>query len=651
MEPGTLCDESIGFGPFELRTLSGELLRDGRSVKLSPQPFKVLLLLIRNNGRLVTRKEIREEIWGAETFVDFDKGLNLCIAQIREALGEDAQSPKFIETLPRRGYRFTGEIKTAPADKFPADNLPDKEVSGQEKVVKMAPALIPPVSNRSRRRAIQVGSLATLALIAVIAFSYFRWTRDGTPVNPVRKDGKAMLLVLPFENLTNDPGQEYFSDGLTEEMIARLGALQPKQLGVIARTTALTYKKTGKDIRQIGRELGVDYVLEGSVRRDGGRLRITSQLIRVEDQTHLWGETFDREESDVLDIQEEVAARIASSLRLGLLPSLNKGSLESKSAQPAAFDAYLKGRYLITRDTPEDLQRSIPYFDRAIANDPEFASAYTAQVEALVLLADWTGTIASSDLPKAKSAALKAVELDSSFAEGYAALGSVKFWLEWKVDEAGENFQRAVELNPNNPLTRLNYGRWLLSRGDIDSGAAEMEEALRLDPVSLLTTGLAAYANLNAGRYERAIALSRRMLELEPKSPAARDCLFRAYVNLGDYPAALGLMHEQLILSGADPKSLKRLDDGNPKEIIEARLRQDLSDMNVAMVKGERVWTMYAAWICARLGEKDQAFRWLEKGLDERASFILYLGIDPAWDALRQDLRFAALKGRITSVK
>jgi TolB-like protein/DNA-binding winged helix-turn-helix (wHTH) protein/Tfp pilus assembly protein PilF len=616
--------DSIRFGPFELRTLSGELCRDGAPLKLPPQPYKTLLVLVRNAGRLVTRKELQDEIWGAETFVDFDKGLNLCIAQIREALGDDPQSPLYIETLPRRGYRFIGKIEEN------AEKITDRP----DHIFALRPAFV-------------LAALAVLGLIAVAAVFYFR---SSSAVVPARSEQKSMLLVLPFENLTGDPAQDYFSDGLTEEMITRLGSLRPARLGVIARTTALTYKKTNKDIRQIGSELGVGYVLEGSVRRDGGRLRITSQLIRVDDQTHLWAETFERGEQDVLGIQREVAARIASSLSLELLPAPVSESASGKFAKPGAYDAYLKGRFLVTKDTPDDLRRSIPYFDQAIAEDPAFAPAYAAQVEALVLFNDWTGNIANSDPSKAKASALKAVELDPAYAEGYAALGSVQFWLEWKTEEAEANFRRAVELNPNNPLTRLNYGRCLLSRGQKEAAAAEIEEALRLDPVSLLTTGLAAFSYLNAGRYDRAIELSKRMLELEPTSPAARECLFRAYVNTNDFAGAVNITRERMKQWEAKSDEIKRL-EGDPKEAIESWSRRALEDVKAADAKGDEIWIMYGAWLAARLGEKDQAFKWLDKGVDERASFVLYLETDPAWDGLRSDPRFALLSSKIASLR
>jgi TolB-like protein/DNA-binding winged helix-turn-helix (wHTH) protein/Tfp pilus assembly protein PilF len=624
--------EPIRFGPFELRPHTAELFRDGATVKLAPQPARVLVFLAQNAGRLVSRKELHENIWGADTFVDFDKGLNLCIAQIREALDDDAHSPKYVATLPRRGYRFIAEIENGKA-----------EVAGMEP----ASPLVAAASASQRKKIGLAAGLLVLALAVTAAVFYLRSTRAST--SPVATETKSMLLVLPFENLTNDPAQEYFSDGLTEEMITRLGSMQPKRLGVIARTTAFTYKKTGKNIREIGAELGVNYVLEGSVRREGGRLRITSQLIRVDDQSHLWAESYDRAESDLLEIQREVANKIAGSLSLELLPESASEAASGKFAKPAAFDAYLKGRYLVTKDTPEDLERSIPYFDQAIAEDPTFAPAYAAQVEALVLLADWTGTIASSNPQKAKAAALKAVELDPSYGEGYAALGSVQLWLEWNRRDAEVSFRRAVELNPNNPLTRLNYGRCLLSLGQAEAARREWEEAVRLDPVSLLTTGIAAYAYLSAGNYDRAIELAKRMQELEPKSPAARECLFRAYLNKGDHSAAVSIMRERMIQRGAKPEEVKQLEQGSPKEVVEAKLRADLDQMNAAAKRGERTWTMYAAWISVKLGTRDQAFEWLERALPERDTFLLFLGVDPVWEPLRTDPRFSRILDRVAS--
>lgn len=622
--------EPIRFCAFELKPQSGEIFRDGVAVKISPQPYRVLLFLVRNAGQLVTRKEIQEEIWGSETFVDFDKGLNLCIAQIREALGDDAQSPKYIETLPRRGYRFICEIENQHA---------------QSQITKAEPISVESSQSSRISRKTVLASFAVLLIVIAVASLYFIWGRASG--NAVEKDGKAMLLVLPIENLNGGAEQDYFSDGLTEETITLLGSLQPQRLGVIARTTALTYKKKGKDIRRIGQELNVNYVLEGSVRRENGRLRIAMQLIKVEEQSNIWSETFERDEKEILEIQREVASRVASALRLKLFPTSSSEVADGKFAKPEAFDAYLKGRYLITKDTPEDLRRSIPYFDEAIKADPQFAPAYAAQVEALVLLADWTGTIAESNLPKAKAAALKAVELDPYYAESYAALGSVQLWLEWNRVEAEENFRRAVELNPNNPLIRLNYGRCLLSRGKIGEAENEINAALKLDPVSLLTTGLAAFSYLNAGLNDKAIALSQHMLELEPKSPSAHECLFWAYVNKEDYPNVLDFLRRKENLYGANPSDIRRFDKGNPKDVIETKFRRDLNEMRGYKDKS-KAWLTYAAWISVKLREKEHAIEWLEIALKERSTFMLYIAVTPNWNSLQSDPRFAAILQKVS---
>lgn len=643
MKPDSSQSNSIRFGRFELNLQSDELYCEETPVKLPPQPYKALRLLVENAGRLVTRKELKDEIWGPETFVDFDKGLNLCIAQIREALGDNAQVPLYVETLSRRGYRFImnveGEIEIEPEQvervagkAATTSDLPREGLAGIPRSSAIRPALFKIL-------------IPVLLLCAAASFFFFRMYSP--PSRASGSEAKSMLLVLPLENLTNDPAEDYFSDGLTEELITRLGSLQPRSLGVIARTTALKYKKSGKDIRQIGEELGVNYVLEGSVRREAGRVRITSQLIQVKDQTHLWAETFDRDETDVLDIQREVATHIASALRLELLPA-SYSEAAAKKAKPEAYDAYLKGRFLITKDNQEDLERSIPYFDQAIATDPDFAPAYAAEVEALVLQQDSIGNAREIKSQKAKAAALKAVALDPAYSEAYAALGSVQLWMEWDPRSAEVNFKRAVELNPNNPLTRINYGRCLFAKGDSPLAVSEIEEALKLDPVGLLTTGLAAYARLQVGHYDAAITLSNRMLELEPKSWAARECLFRSYINKGDYSGALKIMRERMLQGGAKPEEVDSLDKADPKEIIEARFRKHLTDMREAAAKGEDVWTMYAAWLSVKLGDKDQTFEWLNKAASDHGSFLVYLDADPIWEPLRSDPRFNDLRKRIS---
>ncbi len=637
----------IRFGAFELRVESGELLSQGVSLKLPPQPFKVLAVLVEHAGQLVTREEIQRQVWGADTFVDFDKGLNFCIKQIREALGDNAQAPRFIETLPRRGYRFI-----APVERFNGLNSANgSAIETAEPLIAdlalnplSAPAVLQPVKQRSTRSPAPHQRTWIIVIVVGLALVlYTLWKR--LPASQTVGE-KKMLVILPFENLNADPSQDYFSDGLTEEMITQLGRLQPRQLGVIARTTALTYKNTAKDIRQIGQELKVNFVLEGSVRREADRLRITAQLIQVSDQTHLWSETYERSERDLLQIQSEVANRVASALALELFPNSSKNSA-SASTIPEAYDAYLKGRYLVTKDTLPDLERSIAYFDEATEKDPNFAPAYAAAVEARVLLTTWKNSPSTEVLAKSKADAEKAIELDPTLGEAYSALGAVNFWFEWNWSEAEKQIKRGVELNPSNPNSHILYANYLLSQGETEQAVSHLQQATRLDPVSLLTNGLAAFCYLRARHYEEAITQAKRMLELEPKSPAAHDCLISAYHYQGRYEDMREVMVKRMTEQEDARSRVKALKQGNAKETIERLEGEQLKRVRAAFSKGEKINTFWFAQFAARLGEKDLAFQSLEQALTERLPFCVFINIYPDCDTLREDRRFIDLVRRM----
>ena len=626
---------SIRFGRFEMNLKSEELLRDGSAVKLPHQPFKVLLVLVENAGELVTREEIQRKVWGEDTVVDYDKGLNFCIKQIREALGDNAQSPQFVETLPRRGYRFIAHIENIPVN---------NRTNGLTEVGQADSSATGIVhEDRARSSRVAVKWLLVVSLLGLGAMLlYGVWVRR--PPNASRPSGKNMLAVLPFENLNGESEQDYFSDGLTEEMISQLGRLQPQQLGVIARTTALTYKKSVKDIRQIGEELGVDYVLEGSVRREGERVRITTQLIQVRDQTHLWSETFDRDVGDMLQIQSEVAGQVARALALELLSTGTAIKGPGQPSNPAAVDAYLKGKFLVTKDTLPDLERSIPYFDQATEQDPNFAPAFAAAVEARLLLATWINIPAGEMQEKAKSDALRAIELDPSLAEAYAALGAVQFWFEWDWQTAGENISRALALNPSNPNTQILYADYLMSQGKSEEAATHIKLAIDLDPVSLLTNGLSAYCYLRLRRYDEAIVQAKRMLELEPKSPAAHDCLIVAYRAKGMYQEMRNLILKRMIDSSAKEGDIDEVRQGDAKQIADRLEHRQFARIVAAAAKGEKPTSLWLARLAARVGEKEKALLWLQQAHEERLPGIVFLAIHPDFDLLRDDPRFASLQ-------
>ncbi|MCI0486092.1 MAG: winged helix-turn-helix domain-containing protein, partial [Blastocatellia bacterium] len=640
----------IRFEDFELALKSGELRKAGTLVKLQPQPFKVLVLLATHAGELVTREEIQQQIWEGETFVDFEHGLNFCVKRVRAALGDNAQAPRFIETLPRRGYRFIAPVEYLNgADSIPdsmreeahtpdyAQKEPDVDPardSEMEKVAPGGPAIL------TQPRAIVIIVLAA----ALIAALYFAWNRSGKPFNPPA--GKAMLVVLPFENLTGDSEQDYFSDGLTEEMIAELGRLQPERLGVIARTSSMIYRAAGKDIRQIGRELGVAYVIEGSVRREGDRTRITVQLIQVSDQTHLWSETYERSNQNLLKIQSEVAERVARSLAFELLPAHSSKLLSGSTRQPEAYDAYLKGRYLWNKGGAENLKKSIAYFEQAVEKDPSYGLAYAGLSDCYRLLGITHRLSPLEAFPNAKETALKALEIDDTMAEAHAALGSVKLWFEWDWPEAEREFKRAIALNPSYGPAHHDYAWFLVAMGRFDEGIAEIKRAQELDPLSPLANSDVGWVYLRARLYDEAIAQIKRTLELEPDFGSAHACLEHAYYYKGMYAEALEIARREIADLGASPEVLSAIAGASGAEGIKIvkrwRLNRRLETAKQRSLAPYGFATLYAA-----VGDKDRAFEWLERAFEEGDPSLISIKVDPALDPLRADPRFDDLLRRI----
>ena len=651
---------AIRFGEFELEFKSGELRRDGTLVKLQPQPLKVLALLIANAGQLVTREEIQRAVWAGETFVDFEHGLNFCIKQIRAALGDNAQAPRYIETLPRRGYRFIAPVEKLSAPSQPSEvDDSNPGVSSSIIAARAAPAINearpeaalaineakPEAANHAAPLRARPGRrLALLALVAVlIAGAVFAWRRVAAPARPAK--AKVMLAVMPFENLSGDPEQAYFSDGMTEEMIAQLGSLQPARLGVIARTSAMTYRRGDKDVRQIGSELQVDYVLEGSVRREGDRLRITAQLIQVSDQTHLWAESYERNQANTLAVQSEVAREIARALRLELLP-IEPSETGSETISPEAHEAYLKGRYLWNKGRPDEVEKSIGQFARALELAPEYGAAYAGLADAYIMLGMFYAPPPMDAFPKAQAAARRGLALDDRLAKAHTALGTIYFRFEWDWANAEREFKRAIELNPSYSRAHHDYGWFLVARARFDEAIAEMTRARELDPMSPLANTDVGWVYLRARRYDEAIKQMQRTFELEPDFGAARACLERAYRMKGMYQEALDAARQALARAGATADELAALDTGDAAEgmrnVVRWRLKRRL-----AAARQREVSPYAIAGYYAELDERDAAFAWLERAFRERDSELVSLNVDPTFDSLRADARLADLLRRI----
>ncbi|HKP87706.1 MAG TPA: winged helix-turn-helix domain-containing protein [Blastocatellia bacterium] len=632
---------SIRFGEFELSPRSGELRKRGAPVRLQPQPLKVLALLVANAGRLVTREEIQRAVWNGETFVDFEHGLNFCIKQIRAALGDNAQSPLFIETLPRRGYRFIAPVEEVAVE--PPQPAPAEEVSltpASPVPASAVPAAPVPASRHERRR-LRAG--AVIFVTALIVAGYFAWQRYAPRAGPAK--AKVMLAVMPFENLSRDPDEDYFSDGMTEEMIAQLGSLQPARLGVIARTSAMTYKRGDKDVRQIGGELNVDYILEGSVRREGDRVRITAQLIQISDQTHLWSESYERNQQDALTVQSEVARSIARALALEFLPPEKTGTV-SDTSMTTAHDAYLKGRYLWNKGRADDIEKSISQYERAIEIAPDYGLAYAGLADSYILLGMYRRPSPMEAYPKAKDAAMRALVLDDKLAEARTSLGTILFRFDWDWPGAEAEFKRAIDLNPSYSRAHHDYAWFLVAMQRFDEAVAEIKRACELDPLSPLANSDVGWVYLRARRYDDAIEQIQRTLELEPNFASAEGCLERAYAMKGEHRKALDQARKAMLRAGASPEELAALDNSDAAEGMKSVARWRLKRLN----DPSRKWSASPYSIAqyqAELGEKDAALASLERAVSERDSEVVSLLVDPAFDNLRSSARFADLLRRV----
>ncbi len=506
-------------------------------------------------------------------------------------------------------------------------------------------ALAPWVSwrYRLRRRLWLVPLAAPLVIVAVLAGLDVGGLRSRLVGKPAAPAHAIRLAVLPFANLTGDPQQEYLSDGLTQEMIAQLGRLHPGSLSIIARTSVMRYKQTDKSIDQIGRELGVDYVLEGSARREAGRVRITAELIQVRDQTQLWAETYERELAGMMALQSEVARKVAGSLTLRLLPGEQTRLANVRAVNPEAYEAYLKGLHHWYKLTPGDLEAALQYFDLARAKDPDYALAYAGI--ALV----WGGrnqmglTPPREAAPRAKAAAEKAVALDDTLAEAHYALAIVRAWHEWDWASAESEFKRAIELNPSFPDAHAFYSHFLLITRRPEEAMREMNRALELDPFNALFQALYGIDLLYVRRFDDALVQFRNSLRTSPDSPVALANVPEAFFLKGMKVEAFA---EERTLYGADREILQALDQGHAEGGFAGAMKH-AGDKLSARFKNRYVGPTEIAQPYLYAGERALTLDWLERGIEERDPNLPYVARDPAMDSLRSDPRFQNLLRRM----
>jgi TolB-like protein/DNA-binding winged helix-turn-helix (wHTH) protein/Tfp pilus assembly protein PilF len=606
------------FGAFEVDLRAHELRKKGLRVRLAEQPFQVLAILLEHPGEVVTRDELRRRLWPADTFVDFGHSLNNAVNRLRSALGDQVGTPLLIETLPRHGYRFIGPVERLQRQNAPPHTTPQRT---------------PRLHVTGWRRLVAAG--AVLALLAVVG--YFARIRVGRPQPAARV---AMLAVLPFENLTGDPEQEYLCDGLTEEMITQIATLQPQQLGVIARTSSMHYKATRKPLEEVARELGVDYVLEGSVRRSASRLRINAQLIRVRDRTHLWAESFDRDATDVLDVERHVARAVAREIQL-VLPSRQQARLRrGPAANPEAHQLYIKGLYLANKGLEPSLTRALVQFERAISKDPRFAPAYAGKAVCYTRLSTFYMPPTEA-MPLAREAALKALELDADLSEAHTALGVVKLFFDWDHSGAEAELVQAIALNPSSADAHAWYGYLLGSLGRHEEALEKTRRALALDPLSAVRHADLQWQLLLARRYDEVVEEGRKALELEPHMALAHLNTGTAYSLKGDLDRAVAELEDAVRL---DESSMMMLGLAYAYAVSgKTREARELLDEMSALSERRYVCAFEMGVAQGALGDTDRAFEWLRRAIDERSDCIPWLNVEPMLDTLRDDPRFAAL--------
>src|SRR5215468_8933069 len=617
------------FGSFEFDAQTSELRKKGLRVRLEGQPVAILAMLLERPNQLVTREELQKKLWSSDTFVDFEQSLNAAIRRLRVALDDSAESPRYIETLARKGYRWVAPVEaTASAgivDAHTAEVTNAKQLRG-----------------RSATR-IAVGAALGLAIL-FIAWGVLR-SRPAL--------GRLMLAVLPFQNLSGEEQQEYLADGMTEEMITRLGGLNPQRLGVIARTSAMQYKASHKDTSQIARELNVNYLLEGSVRRQEQRIRVTARLIHASDQADIWADSYEVDISDILKVQSEVARAIAGQIRMQLSQQAEQRLSGAPRVNALAHDAYLQGQQAWNLRDKEGTARSIQQFQNAIDIDPGYASAYAALARAYAL-SPVSGFMAASDaMPKARDTAAHAIALDDSLAEGHTIMGFIKAHYEYDWPAAESEFQTALRLNPSDSLAHLFYSNSYLSPlGRHNEAIEEMKTAIALDPFSLRIQSFLARTYIWARRYDDALAQLQKVTQMFPNLAIEHERLAHLYTYRDEYVKAIAEESRARIIAGEDPRSVLRLEESLRSAFAARGPRgywEKLLELSQRSDNPPEAYTAHdgLAIIYVRLGEKEKALQALEQAYNERQLHMTEIGIEPAFDSLHSEPRFQRLLHQI----
>src|ERR1700735_115908 len=651
--PGDMAKPSqiYRFADFEADVRARQLRKHGTKLKLQGQPFEMLLMLLESPGEVITREQMQQKLWPVDTFVDFEHSLNTSIKKLRQALNDSATEPRYIETLPRVGYRFIAPVTVTEES---AGELPSLPLQAPSPVDGIPGTTAAESSPRHSITGFLGLAFAAVAIVGVaLAFNVgktrdrllgmFHPSRNGAGIVSSAKKSRRSVAVLPLQNLSADPSQTYFVDGMTDELTTDLA--QFGDLRVISRTSAMHYRDGNKTAPEIGKELGVDALVEGSVERVGDRVRIRAQLIDCATDRHLWAQSYDRDMKDVLSMQTEAAREIADQIRGSVGNPQNFHSTSPAPVDPDAYEAYLKGRYFWNKRTPDGLNKSIEYFEKAIAKDPTFAAAYAG-------LADSYSILGSDVLPadvansKARAAASKAIELDPSIAEGHAALALVEFYYDWKWTQSEAEFRRAIELNPNYAPAHQWYSYFLTAMLRFPEAVEQAEVAQQIDPLSLSINTTVATRYHHAGRLEDAVQLNRRTLEMDPSFVPAHFSLGAVYENQGAWQQAIDEYKKVIELRPGDPAALAALGYVYARSGQKDEAHKILSELTETSKK-QYIASFEIATIYAGLDDVDNAMLWLEKSFRQHESQMPFIQSDVRFNSLHADTRYENLIHRL----
>lgn len=646
----------VRFGVFEADLKACELRKHGFRLKLAEQPFQVLAMLLERPGETVTREEMRDRLWPGDTFVDFDHGLNNAVMRVREVLLDSSDHPRYVETVPRRGYRFVAPVEDVPSpsvapptgdSELPAPTHP---LSLESQASLASPSLDRPqwwAGIRpwlTNRRTAALTFLVAAGFLALLAFT-LRSVR-GSAAGKTNLTRSTSLVVLPLENLSGEKDQDYFADGMTDELIANLAKI--RSLHVISRSTAMAYKGTRKPLSEIAHELNVDAVVEGTVMRVGNRVRITAELVQVSTDHHLWADTYESQMGDVLALQNRVSSAIVNEIRINLTPEERERLAKAPAVTPEAYENYLKGLYYWNKRSDENLTRAIGYFERATSLDSRYALAYAGLADCYAIIsAEIFGTMPASEAaPKAKAAAMRALELDPTLAEAQTSLATVKFNYDWDWSGASEGFERAIGLNPSYATAYQRYSLYLIAAGRVPESFAQIQKARELDPLSLSINFSLGWRLYMARQYDAAIAQSKDTLEMDPSYELPHLIVGQAYEQKGDYAQAIPELRRAVELSHGTPLMVSALAHAYARSGNRADAERLLAELQAGS-KNHYVSPYYLALVYVGLGKNEEAVDWLEKAFADRSNGVVFLKVEPELDELRLNPRFIALQKKL----